>query len=452
MLADADCTLTNAPTSTDGALEKATSALAVMTTFSKGFAPFQFFGSTLLFFISLSLCLYCIVLNAPRNIARTVSLLQEFIPIGALLTLMTANYILISDTAVPVTYLIGIIGFWCVFFCLGVMCADVRTALSVLVFFSAIYLVFVVGFFLDNGAMYIGDRFGDIFGIDELELSSGTKTIQLYQNVGYLVSVGAISFGAFANNFFTQRPLTATAIAISAALVLDVAVQARGAAIALVCATILMFESPLKQFWIRLSVICTFVLMVAVTLWARFPHDLGSSGFLSKILDELAQGRSDGRLFLFGAAIDRIVSDGVTFAIGRGLGMFPIDLGYQAPDWLIAPKAVSMYPHNVVIEAQYEMGILGTVLILYILLRPLVVFRGIPRDHDTKIIACIYVFYLVSSFFSGSLAYSYPLIFVLGMFWAKLSTPENLVSDPSDLATARRGTQCHTISAIGLGT
>jgi O-antigen ligase len=432
---DANCTLTNTPTTTDGALEGATSALAVMATFSKGFAPFQFFGSTLVFFISLSLCLYCIVLNAPRNIARIAGLLRELIPIVALLTLMTANYILISDTAVPVTYLIGIIGFWCAFFCLGAVCTDVRSAFSVLVVFSAIYLVFVVGFFLDNGAMYIGDYFGDIFGIDELELSSGTKTIQLYQNVGYLVSVGAISFGAFAKRFFT-RPLTATAIAIMVALVVDVAVQARGAAIALVCATMFIFESPLKQFWIPLSVFCTFVLMAAVSFWALFPQDLGSSGFLSKILDELAQGRSDGRLFLFGAASDRIVSDGVTFLVGRGLGMFPIDLGYQAPDWLIAPKAVSMYPHNVVIEAQYEMGILGTVLVLCILLRPLVVFRSIPRDHDTKILACIYVFYLVSSLFSGSLAYSYPLLFVLGMFWAKLATLENLMSNPSDLATA----------------
>jgi len=414
------------PSSTDRPLEKVTSALAITATFSKGFVPFQFFGSNFLFSVSLVLCIYCIFLNADRNINRIASLGRELVPIGASLVLMTVSYIFFSGADVPITYLIGIVGFWCVFFCLGILCTDVRSALSVIIVFSAIYLVFVVGFFLDNGEMYVGGYFGDVFGIGGLDLSSGASTIQLYQNVGYFISIGAISFWMLSKDIYPQRPFTAAAIVTVVALVVDFAVQARGAVIALLGATVLFVGViPLKRFWIPLCVVSASLATVAVFIWGFFSREFATPEILAKTFDELAQGRTDGRLFLFGAAIDQIITDGGTFLFGRGLGMFPIDMGYRPPDWLFAANAVSMYPHNIVIEAQYELGILGTFLIVYMILRPVAVFRSSLWDYDTKIIACLYVFFVVLSMFSGSLAYSYVFLFVLGMFWGRLYASKN---------------------------
>jgi O-antigen ligase len=195
-----------------------------------------------------------------------------------------------------------------------------------------------------------------------------------------------------------------------------------------VCATALFSETTLKRIWIPLCVVSALFVIVAASFWVFLPQDLATPGILTKTFDELEQGRTDGRAVIFSAAIDRIINDGETFLLGRGLGMFPIDMGYHAPDWLLAAKAVSMYPHNIVIEAQYELGILGTVLIVYMILRPLAIFRSKPRNYDTKIIACLYVFFFILSMVSGSLAYSYSLLFVLGMFWGRLYASKNLAA------------------------
>lgn len=96
--------------------------------------------------------------------------------------------------------------------------------------------------------------------------------------------------------------------------------------------------------------------------------------------------------------------------------MFPVELGQPAPDWLIA-RSVAVYPHNIILEALYEIGIGGTAFLILLLIIPIRKAHAIlaSLSRTELFIFQLYVYHLASLMVSGALAYSYDFYFVLGL-------------------------------------
>ena len=99
-------------------------------------------------------------------------------------------------------------------------------------------------------------------------------------------------------------------------------------------------------------------------------------------------------------------------------GMFPVDEGYGAPDWLLHPtEGSNQYPHNAHLEILYETGIVGFLLFSALTFFPLIVslrqWTGFSPAEKSAL--TIYVFVLVSSEISGAFAYTYMLQFFFAL-------------------------------------
>jgi O-antigen ligase len=114
----------------------------------------------------------------------------------------------------------------------------------------------------------------------------------------------------------------------------------------------------------------------------------------------------------------RIAADPKQIPFGRGVGAYPVDEGFGAPDWLLHPTEGSKYyPHDVYLEMLYENGAVGALLFTFLTLFP-VIFAlrrwGKLSDAEKSAIA-LYVFSLASVAISGAFAYSYDFQFFLGL-------------------------------------
>ncbi len=108
---------------------------------------------------------------------------------------------------------------------------------------------------------------------------------------------------------------------------------------------------------------------------------------------------------------------------GRGLGMFPVDLGERPPNWLLSSDSASVYPHNPVLEALYELGVVGALLVIIVLVAPIIVVSRLPGGIDRcRSTLSFYFFFLVLEMVSGSLAYSYPFYFIYGVMLGRIAS------------------------------
>jgi O-antigen ligase len=103
---------------------------------------------------------------------------------------------------------------------------------------------------------------------------------------------------------------------------------------------------------------------------------------------------------------------------GRGVGMYPLDEGHGAPDWLLRKtEGAGFYPHNIHLELLYETGILGSAVFAALALLPL--FFSLKYwdkfSNAERAAISLYVFYLASIQISGSFAYSYDFQFFFGL-------------------------------------
>jgi hypothetical protein len=86
-------------------------------------------------------------------------------------------------------------------------------------------------------------------------------------------------------------------------------------------------------------------------------------------MNEIQWPQPGTRLSLLKFVHDQISNFPNIIWFGRGPGMFPVDLGAKAPDWILSSNAASVYPHNPVLEALYELGILEPLSALPLFLR-----------------------------------------------------------------------------------
>ena len=124
------------------------------------------------------------------------------------------------------------------------------------------------------------------------------------------------------------------------------------------------------------------------------------------------------RMQIWRRAGQRIAADPAQLPFGRGVGAYPLDEGFGAPDWLLHPTEGSKYyPHDVYLEMLYENGAVGLLLFACLTLFPLIFVLGrwAELSDSEKAAIAMYVFSLASVALSGAFAYSYDFQFFLGM-------------------------------------
>jgi O-antigen ligase len=139
---------------------------------------------------------------------------------------------------------------------------------------------------------------------------------------------------------------------------------------------------------------------------------------ISRTIREIQNPNPGLRLQIWARTWHHVSTEPDLLLFGRGIGMYPVDEGFGAPDWLGRNAEGSKhYPHNVHLEVLYESGIIGLLLFSIITLFPLLTSlrRWQLFSSVEKAAISLYMFILVSSEISGAFAFSYDLQFFLGL-------------------------------------
>jgi hypothetical protein len=401
-------------------LAEVTAAAATIAAFAKMFLPFHFIGSTAIFVLASAIAaLLIIVCRQPLyEMAGKVS--DFLIGAGALYIWVTVNFLLLSRPIVPTTHLIGILGFHGLFLMFGFATArSLNVLLLMLLAASLIYLIAIVRYAVMFGDLEQDGYLHDVFGFGEPEVF-----VAFHQNIGFMFGLAVIAlFGLVSNRIGAILSLAVLPVV----LLFLFYISARGAIVAIFCS--LMFWLG-AELWLR-SRRVTLAGIIVITLLTAFAsgffyryalHDKNVDAMapdaISRTIREIQDPRPGFRLQILARAWHRIAAEPDKLLFGRGIGIYPVDEGFGAPDWLLRPTEGSKhYPHNVHLEMLYETGIIGLLLFSFLTFMPVVwsVNRWSLLSRGEKACVALYVFTLVTSDVSGAFTYTYVLPFFLAL-------------------------------------
>ena len=397
-----------------------TAAVVTTATFAKIFVPFYLIGSTAIFAVT---CAFGIVLVAVswRQIYDYANRVTDIlIVLGLFYGTVIISYLSNSVPVVPVTYLLGILIFHALFIIFGFAAARaLKIVLLMLLGAATIYFFEIVQYTARFGDLMQGGYLNDVFGVRDPAIF-----ITFHQNIGILLGLAALAALGLASNRIKQI------LAIGAlpfVLLFMFHIAARGALVALVCSLIFLMGAGLwvrSKKWALLSVMAVIVAMTLASglFYQRALQDKDVDAVapdaISRTIREIQDPRAGFRLQIWKRAWHRIVSEPDRLLLGRGIGMFPVDEGYGAPDWLLhRAEGSKHYPHNAHLEMLYETGIVGLLLFSIITLFPLL--SGLRLWHlfspAEKSAISLYVFNLVSSELSGAFAFAYDFQFFFAL-------------------------------------
>lgn len=387
-----------------------TAFLAIVGAFGKSFIPFQFFGSSEIVVGALFLVLFGVALDPGIYWSRLIALKHQLFLIGAFFCLSALSFAILSN-GVPTTYLIGMIVFQSLFLMLGIV-ASRRFSLvaSVLFAMGAVYFLYCAAFLLEHESFYPNGHFGDVFSFGMYRLdASHTQLSQLYQNVGVFLGLGALSFLYVSRGWNADLRIAGAVAACGLCGILIIAVEARGAFFALIFA-LLLLSKGMREFIVLLIT----VLLIAVILFFVLGEWLNGLPVWQRTLNEVELARPLTRVAIMRDLADAIGKNPSMLWFGRGLGMFPIDFTGLAPDWIGGNATVTLYPHNPLVEALYELGVLGFAIVSLVLATPFItaISAGFAASRFPL---SFYTYFLTIEMVSGSLAYSYLFYFVYGV-------------------------------------
>lgn len=121
------------------------------------------------------------------------------------------------------------------------------------------------------------------------------------------------------------------------------------------------------------------------------------------------------RRTLFEFAFRGWLASTVSTTFGHGLGSYSLDLTGIYPGWLLAQRNGQMYPHNWMLEAAYEGGLIAVILLGLVLVLPFWrILKGWETSASALSIAGMYLLIFGAAFLSGGIALNYPLFFLAG--------------------------------------
>jgi O-antigen ligase len=395
-------------------------AAGTVAAFAKSFVPFYLIGSTAIFAAVSALGMALAAVNW-RQLRNDASQVPDILVVFALLyTVVVASFLTHSLPAVPVTHLAGILIFHAMFLVFGFAAARaVRTVLLVLVAAAAIYAVIILQHTVRFGDVMRENHINDIFGVGNPEVFN-----TFHQNIGIFLGLGLLAaFGLVSG----RGRLVLASAALPILLLFLFHIAARSALVALACSLIFL---GFAACWVRSRKAAALILAVAIIAMSAasaifYRYGIADRGVnpvaadaMSRTIRELHDSDPGFRIQIWSRALHQIASEPNLLLFGRGIGMFPVNEGYGAPDWLLRPAEGSRhYPHNVYLEFLYETGIAGLLPFAFLSFVPLVASLRLWKwlSPAEKSVISIYVFELVSSQFSGSFARSNIEEFVLAL-------------------------------------
>jgi O-antigen ligase len=402
-----------------GLLQRLAAAMATVATFAKSFVPFYLIGSTAIFVASSALAGALVAVNwrQIRDDATRASGLV--IALAALYGVLILSYLLHTLGKVPATHLLGILVFHGLFLVFGFFAVRALPAVfAVLMAFAAGYLVVIAQYVIRFGDLMQGGYLHDIFNVGVAAI-----TITFHQNIGMALGLAVLAGFSFA--FKGARMLWGVAVVLVLLLLFHIA--ARTAMVGLLCALVFLLGGYLwtRSRSLAAASLAAVVVSAAVASGLFYQYAITDRAVdeiapdaISRTIRELQDPRPLFRMQIWLRAGQRIAADPARLPFGRGVGAYPVDEGFGAPDWLLHPTEGSKYyPHDVYLEMLYENGLVGMLLFTYLTLFPLVFVLGRwgELSDAAKAAMAMYVFSLASVAISGAFAYSYDFQFFLGI-------------------------------------
>jgi len=389
-----------------------TAAAATTAAFAKTFLPFHMIGSTAIF-VAASAVGAALIIFSWRPLYDMAAKISIFLLVsGALYVWVIVNFLLLSRPNVPTTYLYGILIFHLLFLVFGFATArSLNVLLMMLLGAAAIYLVAIVNYAVRFGDPEQGGHLHDIFGFGDPAVYH-----TVHQNIGLVFGLAVLAAFGLASNWIKK---IAFVTALPIVLLFLFYISARGALVAIVFSLFFWLSADL---WLRsrkLASVGIVVVLLAVTFTSVFFYryalhdkdvDERAPDAISRTIREIQDPRPGFRIQIWERAWHRISSEPEKLPFGRGIGMFPVNEGVGAPDWLLhLTEGSKHYIHNVHLEMLYETGITGLLLFSILTAFPLVAAlrRWQFFSSAQKSAVSIYVFILVSADISGNFALSY---------------------------------------------
>lgn len=412
-----------------------TAAIVTTAAFAKAFMPFYLVGSTPVFaatcVIGAALAAACwrAIYDMACSVADLLLILMAFYG------LVTINFLVQSRPVVPITHLIGILSFHALFLIFGFAAARaLKAVLFMMVGAAAVYLMAIVQYAARFGDLMRDGVIHDVFGVGSAEIY-----LALHQNIGEVLGAAAIA----ALGLSRHRTIRIAAIgALPFVLAFLFYIAARGALVALVCSLLFLAAAEL---WVRsrkyalVGVVAAMISVAVASGWiyqrALQDVDPKAGDAVSRTIREIQDPNPGFRIQIWARTAKSILTEPDRLLFGRGIGMYPVNEGIGAPDWLLRKAEGSKhYPHNVHLEMLYETGIVGLLLFSILTLLPI----GISLNFwhllsvAEKSTVSLYIFALASSALSGAFAYSYPFQFFFALVVGMIALKRIAIASASD--------------------
>jgi hypothetical protein len=389
-----------------------TAAIVTVAAFSKMFLPFYLIGSTAVFVATGLLGATLIVISWRPIYDMAGKVTDIVLLLGTFYAVVIANFLFLSRPIVPTTHLLGILIFHALFMIFGFAAArGLMAVLMMLLAAAAFYAIVFVRYTVQFGDPMRGGYLNDVLGVGDSALY-----IAFHQKIGIMLALAALAARGLASNRI-RRILAFGVLPLVLWFLFYIA--ARAALVALVCSLIFWAAAGLWTRSKKLTLLGVLVIVAAVTLASSLFYqralqdkdvDPRAADAISRTIRELQDPRPLFRLQIWQRTWHHISTEPDRLLFGRGIGMFPVNEGVGAPDWLLRKTEGSkLYPHNVHLEMLYETGITGMLLFSIPTLYPLVISLGRWQALSLaqKSVVSMYMFQLVGSEFSGAFAFGY---------------------------------------------
>jgi O-antigen ligase len=415
-----------------------TAAVVTTATFAKTFVPFYLIGSTAIFALTCGLGIVLVALSWRQISDNAKRVTDILVVVGLFYVVVIVSYLSSSFPLVPVTHLLGILIFHALFMIFGFAAARVlKAVLFMLLGAAAIYLAVIAQYTVRFGDLMRDGYLHDVFGVGEPAVF-----VTFHQNIGEVLGLAALAALGLGSNRIRQILAIG---ALPLVLLFMYHIAARGALVGLVCSLIFWAGAGL---WVRskkLALIGIIAAIVAVTLasdlfYQRALQDKGVDAVapdaISRTIREIQNPDPGFRMQIWARAWQSIAADPDRLLFGRGIGIFPVNEGFGAPDWLLhKTEGARHYPHNMDLELLYETGIVGLLLFSILTILPIGISLRRWRSFSPteKSTVSLYVFYLVSSKLSAAFAFSYDFQFFFALTVGLVSlkrTDDAVVASP----------------------
>jgi len=170
---------------------------------------------------------------------------------------------------------------------------------------------------------------------------------------------------------------------------------------------------------------------------------------VSRTIREIQDPNPGFRMQIWARTAKSILAEPDRLLFGRGIGMFPVNEGIGAPDWLLRKAEGSKhYPHNVYLEMLYETGIVGLLLFAILTLLPIGISLNFWHALSVaeKSSVSLYIFGLVSSELSGAFAFSYAFQFFFALVAGIIALKRMDMASVLDEPPPRQQEPAHTLT------